>query len=115
MGSEGFLVVGIGLGVGIGIIKFLSSTKFGKKYILSDRKRDAVLRDPDLLVEKLKEGRSQMVDDGGGMEYSVVEEDGKKKVKLDMINNIAEKSKSNKKPHKGSKSKKKVSKGKHGK
>lgn len=83
MGSEGFVVVGIGIYLGFLMIKLLPMTKWGKKLIQNIDPRDRVLNNPDLLVEKLKEG-SGFVDDGMEMDYSVVEKDGKKVVALDL-------------------------------
>lgn len=83
MGSEGFVVVGIGIYLGFLMIKLLPKTKWGKKIIDRMDHRDTVLNNPELLVKKLKEGAGY-VDEGMEMNYSVVEKDGKKVVALDL-------------------------------
>lgn len=83
MGSEGLVVIGVGLLLGFFMVKLFPKTKFGKKLLENKDPKNKVLNDPELLVQKLKEGEGFM-DEGKDMNYSVGEEDGKKVVKLDI-------------------------------
>ena len=81
MGSEGIVVVIIGLIIGFTSVKIFQRTKFGKAYLKKIDKKQLILNNPDLLVEKLNEGMGK-VDDGNKISYSVAEVDGKKIVKM---------------------------------
>ncbi len=81
MGSEALVIgtIALLLGAGIGHI-------FRKKIKrLLDRKqkeKDKIINNPDLLVEKLSKN-GKMVDSGEELKYSVIEEDGVRKVSLE--------------------------------
>lgn len=81
--QEVVFVGGIALVVGM-VMAFLLMrfTKLFKFVDKEEKEKQKVLRDPDLLVQKLNEGRSMNVDDGEVMEYSVKDLGGKRVVDL---------------------------------
>lgn len=79
---EGAIIVSVsllvGLGVGIFLIKKTNIINFVSK---SQREKQKILNDPELLLAKLQE-HGDIVDDGKKVDMSIVEINGKKQLKI---------------------------------
>ena len=81
MGSEALVIGTIALVLGAGIGHILRN-RIKKILNTKQKEMDAIVNDPDLLVEKLNKN-GKMVDSGEELKYSVVEEGGVRKVSLE--------------------------------
>lgn len=80
MGSEIIIIPLIAIIIGASI-SYLFRKKLAKIFSGSDKKKNKIINSPDLLLEKLSEN-GKMVDDGEELEYSVVENDGKRELTM---------------------------------
>lgn len=84
MESEILVVSAIGVFIGA-IIGYIISKKINpKKITKQSREIQKIIKDPDLLLEKLN-ANGKMLDVGDELKYSVVEEGGVKKLQVERI------------------------------
>lgn len=80
MGLETLVVITIAILLGA-VLGHIFKKKIKRFLNKKQKEMDKIINDPDLLVEKLN-NNGQMVDSGEELKYSVVEEDGVRKVSL---------------------------------